>query len=51
MNKIWADRLVAGTRTWAEVPSNRKSAVKSILLQWVEDGVISDEYYHQIVGE
>ncbi len=51
MNKIWADRLVAGTRTWAEVPNSRKSAVRAILLDWVSQGTITDEYYHEIVGE
>lgn len=51
MNKIWADRLVAGTRTWAEVPNSRKAAVKAILLEWVAQGTLSEEYYHEIVGD
>jgi hypothetical protein len=50
MNKIWADRLVAGTRTWDEVPSSRKPAVQAILLQMVNDGEITEEKYQEIVG-
>ena len=51
MNKIWTDRLVAGTRTWAEGPNSRKPAVRAILLEWVDEGIITEEYYHEIVGE
>jgi hypothetical protein len=51
MNKIWADRLVAGTRTWDEVPASRKPAVKAILLKMVADGEITAEKYHEIVGD
>ena len=31
MTKIWANRLIARTRTWDEVPTSRKPAVKAIL--------------------
>ena len=31
MNEIWANRLIAGTKTWAEVPASRKGAVKAVL--------------------
>jgi hypothetical protein len=51
MNKIWADRLVAGTRKWKEVPKSRKTAVKDILLEMVNDGTITKERYQEIVGE
>lgn len=50
MNKIWADRLVAGTRTWDEVPASRKPAVKAILQEYVEKGKITQERYEEIVG-
>lgn len=50
MNKIWADRLVAGTKTWKQVPASRKAAVKEILLEWVNDGLLTEEHYQEIVG-
>ena len=50
MNRIWANRLEAGTKTWNEVPSNRKNGVKTILLEDVENGVITEEQYNEIVG-
>ena len=51
MNRIWANRLEAGTKTWNEVPASRKNAVKSILLEDVAAGVITPEQYTEIVGE
>jgi hypothetical protein len=50
MNKIWADRLVAGTKKWKDVPKSRKEAVKAILLEMVEEGTLTEEHYQQIVG-
>ncbi len=51
MNKIWADRLIAGTKTWDEVPASRKPAVNEILLDYVDKGKITQEQYQEIVGE
>lgn len=51
MNVIWANRLVAGTRTWDEVPASRKEGVKAELASRVEDGKISAELYEEITGE
>ena len=28
MNIIWANRLIAGTKTWAEMPASRRAGVK-----------------------
>ena len=50
MNKIWADRLIAGTRTFDEVPASRKPAVKEILLEMVNKGKLTPERYQEIVG-
>jgi len=50
MNRIWANRLEAGTKTWDEVPANRKNAVDAILRQDLEDGIITEEQYNNIVG-
>lgn len=37
MAKIWANRLLAGTRMWDEVPDSRKDMVKSILQEIADD--------------
>lgn len=51
MNKIWANRLVAGTKTWEEVPPSRQREVKAELAARVESRVISPEQYGDITGE
>lgn len=50
MNRIWANRLEAGTKTWGEVPAGRKNGVKAILLEDVHNGIITPEQYTEIVG-
>lgn len=50
MNRIWANRLEAGTKTWAEVPASRKAAVDAILRQDVANGKITAEQYEEITG-
>ncbi len=51
MSAIWANRLMAGTKTWAEVPTFRKNAVKDILRSRVESNTITAERYQEITGE
>ena len=53
MNRIWANRLIAGTKTWDEVPTNRKNAVKAILAEDVADSKngMTAELYAEITGE
>ncbi len=51
MNEIWANRLVAGTKTWAEVPASRKAGVKAVLARRVEKGAVKAEQYEEITGE
>lgn len=51
MNEIWANRLVAGTKTWAEVPASRKGAVKGVLAGRVAEETITAEKYEEITGE
>lgn len=51
MNEIWANRLVAGTKQWNDVPAARKSAVKAILMARVDEHEVTAEQYEQIVGE
>lgn len=51
MNEIWANRLVAGTKSWVEVPASRKSGVKAVLAGRVECEAITAEKYAEITGE
>lgn len=51
MNEIWANRLIAGTKTWKEVPASRKKAVKAVLKERVEQNAITAEQYQSITGE
>lgn len=51
MDKIWANRLIAGTRTWAEMPASRRPGVKAELTKRVTDGEITLEQYRDITGE
>lgn len=51
MDKIWANRLVAGTKSWAEMPASRRPGVKRELAKRVADGEISKEDYKRITGE
>lgn len=51
MEKIWANRLVAGTKTWAEMPASRRTGVKRELAKRVAEGEITQEQYKEITGE
>lgn len=51
MDKIWANRLVAGTKTWAEMPTSRRAGVKRELARRVVDSEITAERYKEITGE
>lgn len=51
MDRIWANRLEAGTKTWEEVPEVRKESVKAILQADVVSGKITAERYEEITGE
>ena len=51
MDKIWANRLIAGTKTWAEMPISRRVAVKKVLSERVESGEITADDYKNITGE
>ena len=51
MDKIWANRLVAGTKTWAEMPASRRPGVKRELAKRVAEGEITPEQYKEITGE
>lgn len=51
MNKIWANRLIAGTKTWDQVPASRRAGVLAELRNRVERGEITAEQFGEICGE
>ena len=51
MNEIWANRLTAGTKVWANVPDSRKGAVKKVLAGRVSGGILTSDQYKVITGE
>lgn len=51
MNEIWANRLIADTKKWAEMPAYRHKPVKDILAARVGNNVITPEQYETITGE
>lgn len=51
MNKIWVNQLIAGTKTWAEMPISRRKDVKEILAEKLRNGEINAEQYEAITGE
>lgn len=51
MNEIWANRLIAGTKNWSDVPAIRKDSVKKVLAGRVVNGDITPEQYEEITGE
>lgn len=51
MDKIWANRLIEGTKEWNEVPPARKDNIRELLREKVEDNTITAERYKEITGE
>lgn len=51
MDKIWANRLIAGTKTWAEMPASRRVGVKKVLAERVNKDEITAEDYKRITGD
>lgn len=51
MNEIWANRLIAGTKTWDEMPVSRQKGVKNVLAGRVADNEITADLYKEITGE
>lgn len=51
MNIIWANRLIADTKTWAEMPASRRAGVKRELAKRVTEGEITAEDYKRITGD
>ena len=51
MDRIWANRLEAGTKQWSEVPETRRNSVDIILRQDVANGTINEDRYKEITGK
>lgn len=51
MSVIWANRLIAETKTWDEVPDERVAGVKVELQKRVAAGKLTAERYAEITGE
>ena len=51
MAKIYYDRIIAGTRTFTQVPRTWKAGVKTLFRQAVENGEITAEEYEEYIGE
>ena len=51
MAKIYAELIVAGRKTFAEVPLQIKEDVKLVLQGYVADGRITPQQYEDLVGE
>jgi hypothetical protein len=53
MNRIWANRLEAGTQSWTSVPASRKAAVREILRGDAETGYnsMTPDRFKEITGE
>lgn len=51
MAKIWANRIIAGTKTWSEVPKSRQDDVRAELERRLENGEITEEQFNAIFAE
>lgn len=49
MEKIWANRLIAGDKKWSDIPEKRKTAVEEELLNRLENGEITQEKLDEII--
>ena len=50
MDKIWANRIIAGTKKWDEVPEKRKEGVLVELNARVAGGEITQERLAELIG-
>lgn len=50
MAKIWRNRLIAGTQQFSNCPEKYRNAVIALLQEDVEQGVITQERYDEILA-
>ena len=51
MNKLYANKIIAGQLTLASVPASRKQGVIAVLQEYVEQGKITQEQFEQYTAE
>lgn len=51
MPRIYAELIVAGRKTFTQVPEQVKADVKLVLKEYVVDGRLTPEQYQDLVGE
>ena len=51
MEKIWANRLIAGDKKWSDIPEKRREAVKAELQARLDNGEISEELFNTICNK
>lgn len=51
MEKIWANRILAGTKKLSEAPASRQAGIIEELKQRLADGVITQAQYDSAVNE
>lgn len=51
MPKIYAELIVAGRKTFTQVPEQIKGDVKGVLYDYVVEGRLTPQQYEDLVGE
>jgi hypothetical protein len=51
MPRIYAELIVAGRKTFNQIPEQVKADVKVILQDYVVEGRLTPEQYQELVGE
>lgn len=49
--KVYADAVIAGTRTFISIPKKSQTAVLEELNARVEAGVLTEDQLNQLIGE
>ena len=50
MEKIWANRIIAGTKKLSDVPAFRLEGVKQEIQSRFDKGIITEEQYRRAMG-
>lgn len=51
MAKIWRNRIIDGTKLFSECPEKYRQQVLALLRADVENGVITEEQYQEIISK
>lgn len=50
MERIWKNRIIAGTRTYMGCPDQYKDGVELLLREDVEKGILSVDRFEELTG-